>query len=184
MSSSHTTVAEASRRWFNRWAAGYDRSVAQVWFRENRRLIMQAIEASLRDIARVLRPNGRVLILDLCRDNLVLAAIDPLQRRLQPALQRASRRRWRCAAIAYAPGLIACRSQSRGGSSCSRRLARRRTRITSNQMRSRMMATGPSTSARTPTRRGPRAIGLTPAPAPPPLPPFPRPRAAGFAYSL
>lgn len=166
-----TDVADASRRYFNRWAAGYDRSVAQIWFQENHRLIVQAMAPSadacildlgcgtgqlaarlaervprgsvlgvdpaeemirvarrqhrhrknlrfavgsseaipadagvfdvvastisfhhwarpvdsLRDIARVLRPNGRVLILDLCRDNLFMAGLDQLQRWLQPS---------------------------------------------------------------------------------------------------
>ena len=171
MSGRDTDVADASRRYFNQWAARYDRSWTQIWFRENHRLIAQAMDPpadacildlgcgtgqlaarlaqrvphgtvlgvdpaeemirvarrrhrrrdnlrfevgsseaipadagafdvvastisfhhwtrpaeSLRDIARVLRPNGRVLILDLCRDNLFLAGLDQLQRWLQPS---------------------------------------------------------------------------------------------------
>ncbi len=171
MSSPHTDVSQASRRYFNQWATRYDRSWTQIWFRENHRLIVQAMDPpadacildlgcgtgqlaarlaqrvphgsvlgvdpademirvarrqhrhrknlrfevgsseaipadagtfdvvastisfhhwarpveSLRDIARVLRPNGRVLILDLCRDHLFMAALDQLQRWLQPS---------------------------------------------------------------------------------------------------
>jgi ubiquinone/menaquinone biosynthesis C-methylase UbiE len=168
MSSPDTVIAEASRRYFNQWASRYDRSVAQIWFRENHRLIVQAVDppadadildlgcgsgqlaarlaqrlphgsvlgidpaeemirvarrqhrrknlrfevgssdaipadaaafdvvvstisfhhwarplGSLREIARVLRPGGRMLILDFCRDNLFMAALDQLQRWLQ-----------------------------------------------------------------------------------------------------
>lgn len=162
-------TADASTRYFNRWASRYDRSVAQIWFHENHRLIVQAVDppadarildigcgtgqlaarlaqrvrrgsvlavdpaeemiraarrrrrrnlrfkvgssdaipasaasfdivvstisfhhwtrpvASLREIARVLRPNGRVLILDLCRDNPLVGAVDYVQRWLQPS---------------------------------------------------------------------------------------------------
>ena len=171
MSSPDTDLPEASRRYFNKWAKGYDRSWTQIWFQENHRRIVQAMappadsrildvgcgtgqlaarlaqrvphgsvlgvdpaeemirvarrqhrhrqnlrfevgssEAipadagafdiavstisfhhwarpveSLRDIARVLRPHGRVLILDLCRDNLFMGALDQLQRWLQPS---------------------------------------------------------------------------------------------------
>jgi ubiquinone/menaquinone biosynthesis C-methylase UbiE len=171
MSCPGSDVAEASRRYFNRWAPRYDRSLAQIWFRENHRLIVQAMAPpadadildlgcgtgqlaarlaqrvargtvlgvdpaeemvrvarrhhrhrknlrfevgssdaipadagafdvvastisfhhwarpaeSLRDIARVLRPNGRVLILDLCRDNLFMGALDTLERWLEPS---------------------------------------------------------------------------------------------------
>jgi ubiquinone/menaquinone biosynthesis C-methylase UbiE len=168
---SHTNLAEASRHYFNRWAPGYDRSWTQVWFRENHRLIVQAMDPppdarildlgcgtgqlaarlaqrvphgsvcgvdpaeemigiarrqhqeranlrfevgssdaipaagaafdfavstisfhhwaqpaeSLREIARVLRPEGRLLILDLCRDRALMAVIDRLQRWRQPS---------------------------------------------------------------------------------------------------
>ncbi|MFI5367164.1 MAG: class I SAM-dependent methyltransferase, partial [Candidatus Binatia bacterium] len=171
MSSPDTDIADAARRYFNQWAPGYDRSWTQIWFRENHRLIVQAMDPpadacildlgcgtgqlaarlaqqvphgsvlgvdpaeemirvarrqhrhrknlrfevgsseaipadagsfdvvtstisfhhwarpaeSLRDIARVLRPNGRVLILDLCRDNLCMAVVDQLQSWLQPS---------------------------------------------------------------------------------------------------
>ena len=170
MSSPHADVAEASRRYFNRWATRYDRSWAQIWFRENHRLIEQAVDPpadarildlgcgtgqlaarlarrvphgtvfgvdpaeemirvarrqhrrknlsfevcsseaipadagafdvvvstisfhhwarpgeSLREIARVLRADGRLLILDLCRDNPFMAALDQVQRWLQPS---------------------------------------------------------------------------------------------------
>ncbi len=171
MSGPDADVTEASRRYFNQWATRYDRSWTQIWFRENHRLIVQAMDPppdacildlgcgtgqlaarlaqqvphgtvlgvdpaeemirvarrrhrrrknlrfevgssdaipadagafdvvsstisfhhwarpveSLRDIARVLKPSGRVLILDLCRDNLCMAALDQLQRWLQPS---------------------------------------------------------------------------------------------------
>jgi len=170
MSSSDADAAEASRRYFNRWAPRYDRSVAQIWFRQNHRLIMHVVAppldarildlgcgsgqlaaqlakrvrhgsvlgvdpaeemirvarrrhrrknlrfevgssdaipadagafdmvvstisfhhwmrpaASLREVARVLRRDGRLLILDFCRDNLLVAALDPVQRWLQPS---------------------------------------------------------------------------------------------------
>jgi len=170
MSPSGAAIADASRRYFNRWAARYDRSVAQVWFHENHRLIVQAVDPpaearildvgcgtgqlaarlaqrvqsgsvlgvdpaeemirvarrqhrrkclrfavgssdaipadadafdvvvstisfhhwarpveSLREIARVLRPGGRLLILDLCRDNLLLDVVDQVQRWVQPS---------------------------------------------------------------------------------------------------
>jgi len=171
MPSPDTHVPEASRRYFNQWAKRYDRSWTQIWFRENHRLIVQAMDPpadarildlgcgtgqlaarlaqrvpqgsvlgldpaeemirvarrqhrdrtnlgfevgsseaipadaatfdvvsstisfhhwarpmeSVRDIARVLRPNGRVLILDLCRDSLFMGALDQLQRWLQPS---------------------------------------------------------------------------------------------------
>ncbi len=162
--------ANASRRYFNRWAARYDRSLAQIWFRENHRLIVRAVDPpadaqildlgcgtgqlaarlaqqvphgtvigvdpademirvarrqhrhknlrfevgssdaipvgeaafdvvvstisfhhwtrpveSLREIARVLRSDGRLLILDFCRDNLFMAVLDQAQRWLQPS---------------------------------------------------------------------------------------------------
>jgi ubiquinone/menaquinone biosynthesis C-methylase UbiE len=170
MSSSDADIAEASRRYFNRWAARYDRSLTQIWFRENHRLIVQAVDPpadarildlgcgtgqlaaqlakrvphgtvlgvdpaeemirvarrqhrrknlsfevgcsdaipagagafdvivstisfhhwvrpveSLREVARVLRRGGRLLILDFCRDNLVVATLDQVQRWLQPS---------------------------------------------------------------------------------------------------
>jgi ubiquinone/menaquinone biosynthesis C-methylase UbiE len=170
MSSPSSDVAEASRRYFNRWATRYDRSWAQIWFRENHRLIVQAADPatdarildlgcgtgqlaarlarqvpqgtvlgvdpaqemirvarrqhrrknlsfeagssdaipaaaaafdvvvstisfhhwtrpaeSLREIARVLRSDGRLLILDFCRDNLLIAVLDQVQRWLQPS---------------------------------------------------------------------------------------------------
>jgi len=171
MSCPEIDIPEASRRYFNEWAARYDRSWTQIWFRENHRLIVEAMSPpadarildlgcgtgqlaahlaqrvprgsvlgvdpaeemvrvarrahrqrtnlcfevgsseaipaaadtfdmvastisfhhwarpveSLQDIARVLKPNGRVLILDLCRDNLFMGALDQLQRWLQPS---------------------------------------------------------------------------------------------------
>jgi|SRR5579862_77377 len=171
MSLSENDVADASRRYFNNWATGYDRSWAQIWFRENHRLIVQAVDPprdacildlgcgtgqlaarlaehvpdggvvgidpaeemiriarehqrdrsnvrfelgssdaipadagtfdvavstisfhhwtrpadSLREIARVLKPKGRVLILDLCRDRGFMEVFDRLQRWLQPS---------------------------------------------------------------------------------------------------
>jgi ubiquinone/menaquinone biosynthesis C-methylase UbiE len=170
MSSPDDNVVEASRRYFNRWAKRYDHSVAQIWFRQNHRLIVQAIDPpenarildlgcgtgqladrlarrvpdgtvfgvdpaeemirvarrqhrrgnlhfevgsseaipadagafdvvvstisfhhwarpvqSLREIARVLKPSGRLMILDFCRDNLFVAALNQLQRWLQPS---------------------------------------------------------------------------------------------------
>src|SRR5690349_6627304 len=44
MSASDTDVAGASRRYFNQWATRYDDSWAQIWFRENHRLIVQAMD--------------------------------------------------------------------------------------------------------------------------------------------
>jgi ubiquinone/menaquinone biosynthesis C-methylase UbiE len=169
MSPSDARVAEASRRYFNRWARHYDRSLAQIWFRENHRLIVQAVHPppdarildlgcgtgqlaarlakrvphgavlgvdpaeemiriarrhrrknlrfevgssdaipsgagafdvvvstisfhhwmrpveSLREVARVLTTDGRLLILDFCRDSLFVAAFDQVQRWLQPS---------------------------------------------------------------------------------------------------
>jgi ubiquinone/menaquinone biosynthesis C-methylase UbiE len=170
MSPPGAAIADASRRYFNRWAARYDRSVAQTWFHENHRLIVQAVDPaaearildigcgtgqlaarlaqrvrrgsvlgvdpaeemirvarrqhrckhlrfavgssdaipaeadafdvvvstisfhhwarpveSLREIARVLRPGGRLLILDLCRDNLLMDVVDQVQRWVQPS---------------------------------------------------------------------------------------------------
>jgi len=170
MSPPDADVEEASRRYFNRWAPGYDSSLAQIWFRENHRLIVQAVDPpvdarildlgcgtgqlaarlaqrvprgtvlgvdpaedmiqiarrrrrhrnlrfksgssdmipagadafdvvvstisfhhwtrpaeSLREIGRVLRAEGRLLILDFCRDNLCMAALDQVQRWLQPS---------------------------------------------------------------------------------------------------
>jgi ubiquinone/menaquinone biosynthesis C-methylase UbiE len=41
--------------------------------------------ASFREIARVFRAGGRLLILDFCRDNLFMAALDQVQRWLQPS---------------------------------------------------------------------------------------------------
>jgi ubiquinone/menaquinone biosynthesis C-methylase UbiE len=169
MSQPSRDVAEASRRYFNRWARRYDRSLAQMWFRENHRLIVQVVDPpakarildlgcgtgqlaarlaqrvphgsvfgvdpaeemiraarrhrrknlsfevgssnaipararafdivvstisfhhwtrpveSLREIARVLRPEGRIFILDFCRDTPLMAALDQVQRWLQPS---------------------------------------------------------------------------------------------------
>ena len=170
MSTPDADVAEASRRYFNRWAPRYDHSVARIWFRENHRLLVQAVEPSadarildlgcgtgqlaarlaqrvphgivvgvdpaeemirvarrqhrrknlsfevgssaaipagaaafdvvvstisfhhwtrpvesLREITRVLGPEGRLLILDFCRDSLFMAALDHVQRWLQPS---------------------------------------------------------------------------------------------------
>jgi ubiquinone/menaquinone biosynthesis C-methylase UbiE len=44
MSSRDADVAEASRRYFNQWATGYDRSLTQIWFRENHRLMRHAVD--------------------------------------------------------------------------------------------------------------------------------------------
>ncbi|HVO28072.1 MAG TPA: class I SAM-dependent methyltransferase [Candidatus Margulisiibacteriota bacterium] len=170
MSAPDADVAEASRRYFNRWAPRYDYSLAQIWFRENHRLMVQAVDPatearildlgcgtgqlaarlarrvphgtvlgvdpademirvarrqqrrrnlsfevgssdalpaeartfdvvvstisfhhwsrpveSLREIARVLRPGGRLLILDFCRDNPLITALDQVQGWLQPS---------------------------------------------------------------------------------------------------
>ena len=171
MTSSQARVADASRRYFNRWARGYDFSPAQLWFRQNHRLLVAAVNPaadarildlgcgtgqlavrlaqhvpkgnvlgvdpaeemlrvarrhgggrrnlrfaagsgdqipadaasfdvavstisfhhwsrpaeSLREIARVLKPGGRLFILDFCRDNPLTNAFDALARLLQPA---------------------------------------------------------------------------------------------------
>src|ERR1700690_3548227 len=44
MSSPDTEIANASRRQFNQWAKWYDRSWTQIWFRENHRLIVEAMD--------------------------------------------------------------------------------------------------------------------------------------------